>query len=136
MRTAISHLAHDPNLLSASPNTILQGTALRSILLSSFTPSSLPSHPHRLLQAPDDTTYIHSTLSHPSRTISDNFGVFRDDMRIASWCKRYARIEPVRVEGDPVLDLNTTQVRAIAMMIGEHISLVQGVRLGSNHYVP
>jgi hypothetical protein len=49
-------------------------------------------------------------------------------MRIRSWARRYSDLNPVRVEGDPVLSgLNATQTRAIAMMVGERISLVQGV---------
>ena len=127
MRAAISHLAYDPNLLSMSPNFILRGTSLRSILLDSFSPSPSVSHPHPPLQAPDDPAYIRSALSHASRMTSEHSGIFSEDMSIASWCKRYAREDPVRIEGDPILDLNATQIKAVAMMIGEPMSLVQGV---------
>lgn len=54
-------------------------------------------------------------------------GAFAQDCRIRSWTDRYVRNDPVRVEGDPELDLNTSQVKAIAMMLRERVSLVQGV---------
>jgi hypothetical protein len=55
-------------------------------------------------------------------------GAFMNDQLIQSWARRYARSNPVRIEGDPVLPLNEAQTRAVAMMIGERASLVQGVR--------
>lgn len=85
------------------------------------------------MQAADDVNYIsHETLEHGSRQSGDHGGAFKDDMRIHSWARRYAEIDPVRVEGDPVLaGLNATQTRAVAMMVGERISLVQGVSFGA-----
>ncbi|CCU99092.1 unnamed protein product [Malassezia sympodialis ATCC 42132] len=53
-------------------------------------------------------------------------GLFAQDQRIHSWCERYARARPVRVEGDPELGLNRSQLRAVAMMLRERVSLVQG----------
>jgi len=130
MRTAVSHLSQDPIALSKHPSFILQGTHLRPILLSSFSSSTLSKSPHAL-QDPDDKEYMpHETLEHASRITTDHWGVFRDDMRIQSWARRYAELNPVRIEGDPILPLNPTQVRAIAMMVGERISLVQGVSKG------
>jgi hypothetical protein len=128
MRTAISHLSQDPIALSNHPSFILQGTHLRPVLLNSFSTSSTSSKSPHALQAPDDKEYVpHETLEHASRMKTDHWGVFRDDMRIQSWARRYAELNPVRIEGDPILPLNPTQVRAVAMMVGERISLVQGV---------
>lgn len=128
MRTAVSHLSQDPLSLSQQPSLILQGTHLRPILLAAFSPSSASSTSSHALQASDDKEYLpHETLEHASRLTTEHRGVFRDDMRIQSWARRYAMMNPVRVEGDPILPLNPTQIRAIAMMIGETISLVQGV---------
>ncbi|KAH7924454.1 P-loop containing nucleoside triphosphate hydrolase protein [Leucogyrophana mollusca] len=133
MRTAISHFNHDPNAQEAdsvhqTPDRqfILHGTHLRDVLLRSFSPSS--SSLHAPLQAPDEVAYVpHETLEHQSREGRDHGGAFKDDMRIQSWARRYAEWDPIRIDGDPVLaGLNPTQVRAIAMMIGERISLVQG----------
>jgi hypothetical protein len=70
-------------------------------------------------------------LEHVNRQIGDHGGAFKEDMRIQSWARRYSEVNPVRVEGDPVLSgLNATQTRAVAMMVGERISLVQGVSIG------
>ena len=134
MRTAISHLNHNPLTLehsdSSSTSYIFQGTHLRDVLLRTFSPSQ--SSTHAPLQAADDVNYIsHETLEHRSRAIGDHGGAFKDDMRIRSWAMRYSEVNPVRVEGDPVLrGLNSTQTRAVAMMVGERISLVQGVSAG------
>jgi len=126
MRTAIGLLNQDPTAHRDHPELILQGTYLRSILLASFSPSTI--HPPTALQAPGEVGYPpHDALDHNSRIPSDHGGVFRDDMRIQSWARRYVQFNPVIAEGDPELHLNATQIRAIAMMIGEQISLVQGV---------
>jgi hypothetical protein len=134
MRTAISHFNHDTFSLEQSDPTsnsqvILQGTHLRDVLLRSFSPTV--TSVHAPLQAADDVNYMsHDTLEHESRQNGDHGGAFKDDMRIQSWAKRYSKVNPVRIEGDPVLNgLNATQTRAIAMMIAERISLVQGVSL-------
>jgi hypothetical protein len=86
-----------------------------------------------VLQAADEFAYPPSdALEHKSRTESglSDAGVFKDDIRIQSWARRYAEIDPVVVEGDPVLEgLNSTQLRAMALMIGQRISLIQGVSL-------
>ncbi|EIW76725.1 P-loop containing nucleoside triphosphate hydrolase protein [Coniophora puteana RWD-64-598 SS2] len=132
MRTAISHFHRDPSVQVAESSQmpdrefILQGTCLRDILLRTFSPEE--ASPHDPLQSPDDTNYVdHDTLEHDSRETQDHGGVWRDDMRIMSWAKRYSKKNPIVMPGDPVFDgLNATQIRAIAMMVGEKISLVQG----------
>ena len=133
MRTAISHFNHNPLLQkhtyasTAGRQMILNGTHLRDILLRSFSPALTSKHIP--LQAADDARYIsRETLDHASRESGDHGGVFKDDMRIQSWVRRYSEMNPVKVEGDPVLSgLNATQTRAVAMMVRERISLVQGV---------
>ncbi|KAF9265736.1 P-loop containing nucleoside triphosphate hydrolase protein [Marasmius fiardii PR-910] len=124
---------------------ILHGTHLRDVLLRSFVPSDHP-HSHRPLQSPDDRDYVdqcvidhgykHGLLdsqedvegeSKANLPESNSSGVFQDNMLIHSWAARYSKPNPVVVEGDPLLDgLNESQKRAMAMMIGERISLVQG----------
>jgi hypothetical protein len=81
------------------------------------------------LQAADEVNYLPcEALEHASKMPGERGGAFKDDMRIQSWARRYAEVRPVRAEGDsPLSGLNETQVRAVAMMIGERISLVQGV---------
>ena len=128
MRNAITRLGYDPADQADTPEHILQGTYLRPILLRSFSTSTALAHTPTSLQASDEVEYLpHDTLDHASRLSDEHEGVFRDDMRISSWAKRYSKPNPVRVEGDPELSLNATQIRAVAMMIGERISLVQGV---------
>ena len=54
-------------------------------------------------------------------------GAFKDDMRIQSWARRYVEIDPVVIKGNPDLShLNRMQIRALAMMIGQRIRLIQG----------
>ena len=137
MRNAISYLHQDPQQ-QEEPNAltdrhlILQGTHLRDVLLRTFDPSADP-HAHVVLQAADEFAYPPlRTLEHRSRIESglSDMGAFKDDMRIQSWARRYAEVNPVMVEGDPVLEgLNSTQLRAMALMIGQRVSLVQGVSL-------
>ena len=137
MRAAILHFNHDPAALEASQASdrqfVIQGTHLRDVLLRSFSPASTSLH--QPLQAPDECRYVsHGTLEHSSRDEHEHGGAFKDDMRIQSWAQRYARLDPIEMDGDPVIDgLNGTQIRAIAMMIGERISLVQGVSPSSRN---
>jgi hypothetical protein len=135
MRTAIAHLHHDPQQqeeadILTDRQLILQGTHLRDVLLRTFDPSADP-HAHVPLQAADEVAYpTHEALEHKGTMASElsDMGAFKDDIRIQSWARRYAELDPVVVEGDPVLEgLNSTQRRAIALMIGQRISLVQGV---------
>lgn len=131
MRAAILHLHHDPAVLEAghTPDRqfVLQGTHLRDVFLRSFSPASTSLH--QPLQAPDEVQYVsHGTLEHQSQDECEHGGAFKGDMRIQSWARRYARTDPIKMDGDPVLvSLNATQIRAVAMMVGERISLVQGV---------
>ena len=50
------------------------------------------------------------------------------DQHIHSWAVRHmVDGDPVRCEGDPEIPLNPSQIRAIAMMLYNRLSLVQGV---------
>ncbi|KII90282.1 hypothetical protein PLICRDRAFT_40479 [Plicaturopsis crispa FD-325 SS-3] len=129
MRTAIAHMNHAPALLESAPaaaadrEVILQGTHLRDVLLRSFAQPT-----HRALQEADDVRYPeHDALDHAGDAGGSQGGAFAEDMRVHSWARRYRELVPVRVEGDPELTgLNSTQTRAIAMMLAEPVSLVQG----------
>ena len=130
---AIAQLHQDPRALqedNSNPENelVLLGTHLRDVILRSFSPSD-DAHKPKPFQAADDASYAgHDALDHSWKIGGDHKGIFKDDMRIQSWAKRYSRVDPIRVEGDPELHgLNATQVRAIAMMVGERISLVHGV---------
>ncbi len=130
---AVTQLHRDTCVLqedNSSPNSelVLLGTQLRDVILHSFSPSE-KFHEPKPFQAADDASYAaHDALDHPWKIGGEHGGIFKDDMRIQSWAKRYSRVNPVRVEGDPELQgLNATQIRAVAMMVGERISLIHGV---------
>lgn len=135
----------------------LRGSALRDVLLRAFRPGArygdgqvelessdvaddalfhvdeehVPApHAPAGLQNPDDDSYVpRSTLDHPGHFLGSSDGAFAGDMRIMSWARRFSRPDPIAVEGDPKLvGLNATQVRAVATMIAQRASLVQGVR--------
>ncbi|GHJ88617.1 hypothetical protein NliqN6_5019 [Naganishia liquefaciens] len=84
--------------------TMLAGTALRSVLLNAF--------------ATKDSEII----------LSPSHGFFADNQLIQSWCRRQLveGREPLSIDGDPQLALNTSQRKAIAMMLSSNMSLVQG----------
>ncbi|KAJ7634774.1 P-loop containing nucleoside triphosphate hydrolase protein [Roridomyces roridus] len=109
MRDAISHFNHNPQQLeeaeiSADRELILQGTHLRDVLLRSSQPTT-----------EDGDNNV------------ETGGAFKDDQRIHSWATRYSQPVPLVMEGDPQLSrLNATQIRAMAMMIGQRVSLIQG----------
>ncbi|KAJ9092501.1 hypothetical protein QFC19_008714 [Naganishia cerealis] len=86
---------------------ILPGTALRRVLLDDFIPPDAPFSKPAHLNGP---------------------GFFADNELIQSWCRRQLvdRREPIEVEGDPDIALNTSQKRAIATMLSSNISLIQG----------
>ncbi|TFK69818.1 P-loop containing nucleoside triphosphate hydrolase protein, partial [Pluteus cervinus] len=130
MRFAISCLKNDPEKLernSPKGNEYpLLGTHLRDILLRTFQPTI--HHPHTELQLPDDPSYpSHDGLDHiPSKSLSSS-GAFSDDVRIWSWAQRYLRRNPLVMPGDPIVEgMNSSQVRAMALMISQRLSLVQG----------
>ena len=136
MRDAIRMLPCDPTQFehnkenTATTELLLQGTELRDVLLKSFLPNTPPSQQPHHFQDPADAKYPTESLEHESKLDKSLIGAFSDDMRIRSWAKRYSRPNPLVLEGDPDLGkMNRSQVRAIAAMIGERISLVQGVRV-------
>ena len=140
MCLAITRLHQDPRNLeedNSDPESelVLLGTHLRDVILRSFSPSDGVYEP-KPFQAADDASYTaHDTLDHPAQIGAERGGIFGDDMRIQSWARRHSRVDPVRVEGDPELHrLNATQIRAIAMMVGERISLIHGVRASSFNF--
>jgi hypothetical protein len=135
MCNAVAQLHHDPRILekdNSDPGSepVLLGTHLRDVFLRSFS-SSRGAHKPKPFQTADDASYAaRGALDHPGLTGVERGGVFKDDLRIQSWARRYSRVEPIRVEGDPELNgLNATQIRAVAMMVGERISLIHGVRI-------
>ena len=135
MRTAISQLQHDPQEIEQTPagsssQYMLHGTKLRDVILRTFDPQKSSWQDHAELQTPDDVPYpSHDVLEHEARRKTNfaDLGAFRNDQRIMSWAKRYSKDHPIVMDGDPPIDLNHSQRKAIATMIGQRISLIQGV---------
>ncbi|GAA5936152.1 hypothetical protein JCM10213_004695 [Rhodosporidiobolus nylandii] len=116
----------------------LQGTELRELLVPPLpaggaaaekkekTPAaelaSLPSPPASLLEL-DLALPAHLTTAGEALHPSD---LLRSNQLINSWIRRYSREEPLVMPGDPDLGLNGSQMRAIAMALGERLSLIQG----------
>jgi hypothetical protein len=109
--------------------TILNGTSTRDLLLRAFqsdyqtpessiqlTPTPLPGD---LKPTDVDATPI------PDHVTSGQ-GILARDQLIQSWAKRYRGPKALRVEGDPVINLNPSQLRSMAMTLSERISLVRG----------
>jgi hypothetical protein len=110
---------------------ILNGTALRDILFRSFQPSDAVAQPQTGRASPTDVlpTDVDATPMPSQPAAQRGRGAFWQHAAIASWADRYRRPNPVRFKTDPPLNLNPSQMRAIALMLGERLSLVQGVRL-------
>jgi hypothetical protein len=111
MRDAMRALNADPTENDSAEDdssvVIHKGTLLRDVLLRSFSPDSV-------FDVPALPSWGHE-------------GAFAQDQRIQSWVKRHARPSPLHIQGDPDLKgMNTAQIRAIAAMLGERVSLVQG----------
>ncbi|KAL7421984.1 hypothetical protein Q5752_003756 [Cryptotrichosporon argae] len=121
---------------------ILLGTALRDVLLRRFqadfepgaivdtpTPAVAPALPSPTADVADmRPTDVEATAS-PRHLERDARDALAKNQLIQSWARRHAvpqGTEPIVVEGDPVVPLNASQKRAIAMMLSERLSLVQG----------
>jgi hypothetical protein len=137
MRNAIEHLNHDPQQLeaaamSADRELILQGTHLRDILLRSSQPDETKNEPEEDTFQPESAFVADEgalRVEEPA-SAADMSGAFKDDQRIHSWARRYSQPDPIVMDGDPLLlGLNTTQIRAVALMISQRLSLIQGVRI-------
>jgi len=122
MRAAVSHLRNDVQKLENEvprPSTehILQGTKVRDVILRSFKIGHKRAAP-----AEEEVSTTNASAG------TESGGIFKQDQRIQSWAKRYSQHNPMVMEGDPPLvGLNASQIRAMATMIGERMSLIQGV---------
>lgn len=125
--------------------TILAGTALRDKLLRVFQEDYTPYQPTDVLDSEGKATraepandgivappkQLHAddvdAVPSPTRHQPMSGSLIRNEL-IRSWTTRYrAEGEVVKAEGDPHIPLNPSQMRAIAMMLSERLSLVQGV---------
>jgi len=114
--------------------TILSGTAMRDVLLRAFQEDFVPYDSYSsAINADVHAVVPHGTQPKPTDidatavpTDRSPDGILARNQLIQSWTRRF-RDTPLLVEGDPELELNPSQTKAIAMMLGERLSLVQGV---------
>ncbi|OCF74278.1 hypothetical protein I204_04648 [Kwoniella mangroviensis CBS 8886] len=118
--------------------SILRGTAIRDLLLRAFqglySPLTRSNPPHHTLPTdhvvqdtnemkPSDLDAVPEPIPQDTTATS----VLVKNQLIQSWTERYRRPGlPTEIEGDPKVGLNESQMRAIAMMLSERLSLVQG----------
>lgn len=139
-------LAQMDQIKNKVDQTILNGTSIRDILLRAFQTDYLPLSSSaetetetevdtdRILTGipviPEATamkpTDIDATPLPTPHAHSAPRGVLARDQMIQSWTRRYRSSQALEVEGDPIIPLNQSQLRAIAMMLSERVSLVQG----------
>jgi hypothetical protein len=126
---AIKALNYNPDdqeaQLTSDQEVILRGTYLRKELLQS---RGLP-------QISGDIESTSGDFAGAPDNSSGAFldGAFAHKERICDWAKRYSTLKPERKAGDPEIPLNPIQVQAIAQMLRERVSLVQGVSTLSNY---
>ena len=118
--------------------TILNGTTLRDKLLRAFQGDFIPydSHPSSADELQDQAVIpppvllkpsdVDATAVPPLRIQSEMSGILSQNQLIYSWTRRH-RAAHLPMNGDPEMELNPSQTRAIAMMLSERLSLVQGV---------
>lgn len=118
--------------------TILNGTSIRDILLRAFQTDYLPLSSSadtglsttKIVVVPEAAamrpTDVDATPLPTPHTDSTPRGVLARDQLIQSWTRRYRSPQALPIEGDPIIPLNQSQLRAMAMMLSERVSLVQG----------
>lgn len=125
MLQAIESLNLDPAMQETKSigrkEMILQGTRLRDQLLKSF---DQDLEFDEALAAQEERLTGQQTIPLLRDTEA---GAFAGNQIIQSWATRYQESNPIVIDGDPVIGLNESQVKAMAMMIGKRLSLVQGV---------
>jgi len=124
MRSAIEALNYDPGKMKAASSLHseyeLHGTYLRKELLEGF------------VQGISTSSIADTSIQQSNDIPSSRNGLFTLDERIDDWVRRYSHPIPERKEGDPKLPLDISQTQAVAQMIGERFSLIQGVSLFLN----
>jgi hypothetical protein len=120
MTEALRSLHDDPAMQEAASTAdqeiALNGTFLRDVILSDLGTFS----PHK-------ATGVNAKTSEESAQPMSSRGFFADYDEVMDWAKRYNSDDPVRQAGDPEISLNKSQIQAIAQMLSERISLIQGV---------
>ncbi|KAG9037134.1 hypothetical protein FRB95_006688 [Tulasnella sp. JGI-2019a] len=130
MIAAVDSMSSDLDDQEAHPRRghewIFQGTRLRHELLSSFHPGAVESLDSGRQVPNKDQNLSEGDGKRQPPIHRTQAGAFADNQMIQSWAARYMQSNPLVMEGDPVINLNESQIKAMAMMIGNGLSLVQG----------
>ena len=131
MVEALHSLHDDPEMqeVASTPRQeiALNGTYLRDVILSGFDTFS----PRDFLEVADVNARTSGQPAKPRSTP----GFFVHHYDLMGWAIRHNREEPLKKAGDPEILLNPSQIRAIAQMLSERISVVQGVSTSSRFRV-
>lgn len=135
---AVQTKFHAGKLVTLQEVTLI-GTALREQIVVGLDPHGAPLEPPATQPETIDDDAPRIELSQvsvpaqptlPSTTVASNpSSIFTDNQLINSWVIRHERTPPLSMPGDPELGLNDSQTRAVAMALGQNLSLIQGVRL-------
>lgn len=136
LRCVEDEALHATRKRAKTEQRVLMGTGLRDLLLRRFQDDVAPA----TNPAPGDRSSVsdavHMKPTDIDATVSPTTyeegapSILAQNQLIQSWTRRYLTREgqePVAVEGDPHIPLNPSQIRAIALMLSERLSLVQGV---------
>ncbi|KAM0791996.1 hypothetical protein ACM66B_007108 [Microbotryomycetes sp. NB124-2] len=122
-----AQLAHLDGITTTLREWALQGTDLRDLVVPSLDKSRELDRDRTAQQDPQyelfDGDVTQKTASEPA---SNPSSLFADNQLINSWIKRHARDDPIKMTGDPDLGLNESQTKAVAMALGQSLSLIQG----------
>ncbi|SCZ97452.1 BZ3501_MvSof-1269-A2-R1_Chr1-2g01043 [Microbotryum saponariae] len=115
----------------------LQGTDVRELIVpTEATPAvEVAQNPAEfsfddLIDGRDESAIVPASMTQVEETTprpaSNPSPLLCDNQLINSWVKRHQRSPPLAMEGDPILRLNDSQTRAVAMAMSESLSLIQG----------
>lgn len=137
MQDAIRRLNLDPAVQEAQPPS---ATAFQSqsysvavddvlpIEADAFASASAPIETEHMLVG----THLRDVIvgsSGQKESSQAGLGAFTENQHLLSWCRRQLspHASPIAIPGDPDVKLNRSQLQAIALMLSQRASLIQGV---------
>ncbi|KAK4046646.1 hypothetical protein OIV83_005929 [Microbotryomycetes sp. JL201] len=120
--------AHLDGITTTIREWALQGTDLRDMVVPSIRTSQALDQERMAQQDPQYELFDEKAEGNMKATdpVSNPSFLFADNQLINSWIKRHARDDPIHITGDPDLGLNESQTKAVAMALGQSLSLIQG----------
>ena len=113
--------------VGAETETILSGTSLKDVLLKAQEVEVVATNSTEQPEKPQAPN-LDSKLALPD-DFFESPGSFSADSRVQTWAVRHRRSPGMNMEGDPIIqNMNQSQIKAMALMISNRISLIQGVR--------